>query len=54
MRRVFATPHGHGRDIGIAQAERRELALGRADRRLEVPEVRRLGRNLGGTDDLPR
>src|SRR3954453_15403523 len=39
-------------DLGIAEPERGELALGGADHRFEMPEVRGLGGDLGGDDDL--
>jgi hypothetical protein len=42
---------GHD-DGGIAQVDRAQLALDGTDHRFQVPEVRRLGRDLGGQDDL--
>lgn len=42
---------GHD-DLGIAKAQPAQLAPGRADHRLEVSEVGRLGLDLGGDDDL--
>ncbi len=41
-----------GHDVGIAESERGELALGGADHRFEMAEVRCLGGDLGGDDDL--
>ena len=39
-------------DVGIAQPEHGEFAAGGADHRFEVAEVRRLGGDLGGDDEL--
>jgi len=40
----------HGRRLGDAGAG--QLALGRADHRFKVAEIRRVGVELGGEDDL--
>ena len=42
---------GH-HDLGIREAEHAQFALGGADHWVQVSEVRRLGRDLGGDDDL--
>jgi hypothetical protein len=39
-------------DIGIVESDRAQLALSGADHRFEVSEVRGVGRDLGGDDDL--
>ena len=39
-------------DLGITELDRAQLALGGADHRFQMPEVRRLGRDLGGQRDL--
>jgi hypothetical protein len=39
-------------DFGISQADRAQLALGGTDHRFQVPEVGRVGRDLGGQGDL--
>jgi hypothetical protein len=39
-------------DLGIAGLDRPQFALGGPDHGFQVPEVRRLGRDLGGQDDL--